>query len=55
MAEKSLAAVTTDLLKTELREFPVPEIEPDAGLLEIEAAGICGSDWLLRSEYVWRY
>ena len=46
MAEKSLAAVTTDLLKTELREFPVPEIEPDAGLLEIEAAGICGSDWV---------
>jgi threonine dehydrogenase-like Zn-dependent dehydrogenase len=45
MAEKSLAAVSTDIMKTELREFPIPEIESDAGLLKIEAAGICGSDW----------
>jgi threonine dehydrogenase-like Zn-dependent dehydrogenase len=45
MAEKSLAAVTTDILKTEVREVPIPEIETDAGLLKIEAAGICGSDW----------
>lgn len=45
MAEKSLAAVTTDVLKTEVREFEIPNIEIDAGLLRIEAAGICGSDW----------
>jgi threonine dehydrogenase-like Zn-dependent dehydrogenase len=45
MAEKSLAAVTTDVMKTEVREFKVPEFETDAGILKIEAAGICGSDW----------
>jgi threonine dehydrogenase-like Zn-dependent dehydrogenase len=45
MAEISLAAVSTDIMKTELREFRLPEIEADAGLLKIEAAGICGSDW----------
>lgn len=43
---KSLATVTTGIMATELREFDLPEIEPDAGLLEIEAAGICGSDWV---------
>lgn len=42
---KSLATVTIDLMKTEMREFDLPEIEPDAGLLKVEAAGICGSDW----------
>lgn len=30
---------------TELREFPIPEIPPDAGLLRVVATGICGSDW----------
>jgi threonine dehydrogenase-like Zn-dependent dehydrogenase len=42
---KTLATVTTGIMQTELREFDLPEIEPDAGLLKIEAAGICGSDW----------
>ena len=45
MAEKTLAAVTTDIMKTEVREFDIPDIPIDAGLLKIEAAGICGSDW----------
>jgi threonine dehydrogenase-like Zn-dependent dehydrogenase len=39
------AATTIGPLKTEIREFPFPEIPPDAGLLKIEAAGVCGSDW----------
>lgn len=39
------AATTIGPLKTEIREFPFPEIPPDAGLLRIEAAGVCGSDW----------
>lgn len=39
------AATTIGALKTEVREFPFPEIPPDAGLLKIEAAGVCGSDW----------
>ncbi|NQV57176.1 MAG: alcohol dehydrogenase catalytic domain-containing protein, partial [Rhodospirillales bacterium] len=45
MADKTLAAVAIDVMTTELREFDIPEIGPDAGLLELEAAGICGSDW----------
>ncbi len=28
-----------------MREFPLPEIGPDDGLLQIEACGICGSDY----------
>jgi threonine dehydrogenase-like Zn-dependent dehydrogenase len=39
------AATTIGPLQTEIREFPFPEIPPDAGLLKIEAAGVCGSDW----------
>jgi len=39
------AATTIGPLQTEIREFPFPEIAPDAGLLKIEAAGVCGTDW----------
>lgn len=41
----SLAAVAIKPRLTELREFPIPEIPSDAGLLRIVATGICGSDW----------
>ena len=40
-----LAAVMTAPRTTELREVPLPEIGPDAGLLRVVASGICGSDW----------
>jgi threonine dehydrogenase-like Zn-dependent dehydrogenase len=40
-----LAAVMTAPRQTELRELPLPEIGPDAGLLRVVASGICGSDW----------
>ena len=30
---------------TEFREFPLPEIATDAGLLRIVVNGICSSDW----------
>jgi threonine dehydrogenase-like Zn-dependent dehydrogenase len=45
IAPKSLAAVAVNARATELREFAIPEIAPDAGLLRIAATGICGSDW----------
>ena len=45
MNEKVLAATTFGAMKTEIREYPLPEVPPDAGILKIEAAGVCGSDW----------
>lgn len=45
MSEKSVASVTLGPGRTELREFALPEIGEDDGLLKIEAAGVCGSDW----------
>src|SRR5919197_803436 len=45
MPEDVLAATTIGRLKTELRKYPFPDIPPDAGILKVEAAGVCGSDW----------
>ena len=42
--EKVLAAVRTGPSKTEIREYPMPEIAEDAALLKVEVGGICGTD-----------
>ena len=39
------AATTVGRLETEIREYPFPEIPADGGILKVEAAGVCGSDW----------
>ncbi len=39
-----LAAVRTGPGKTEIREFPMPDIAEDAALLKVEVGGICGTD-----------
>jgi len=44
MSDKVLAAVRTAARTTELREFARPELGPDAALLKVEVAGICGTD-----------
>jgi threonine dehydrogenase-like Zn-dependent dehydrogenase len=44
MSEKVLAAVRTGPSKTEIREFPMPDIAEDAALMRMEVAGICGTD-----------
>ena len=44
MAEQVLAAVRTGPSKTEIREFPMPQIADDAALMKMEVAGICGTD-----------
>lgn len=44
MTEKVRAATLVAPKQFELREYDLPEITPDAGLLKVEAVGICGSD-----------
>jgi threonine dehydrogenase-like Zn-dependent dehydrogenase len=44
VVEQVLAAVRTGPGKTELREYPMPEIASDAALMKMEVAGICGTD-----------
>lgn len=44
MGEKVLGAVAVRPGETELREFDLPEIAPDAGLLKVEVVGVCGTD-----------
>lgn len=41
---KSTAAVLVSLGKIEIHEYEVPEIKPNDMLLEVEMAGICGTD-----------
>jgi threonine dehydrogenase-like Zn-dependent dehydrogenase len=45
MPDMIKAAVALDQKRTEVREFPRPEIPVDGGLLKVEMTGICGSDW----------
>ena len=44
MAETVLAAVRVGPSRTELREYPMPEIPADGALMKMEVAGICGTD-----------
>ncbi len=44
MAEHVRAAVRIAPGKTEIREYPMPDVPDDAALLKVEVAGICGTD-----------
>jgi len=44
VAESVLAAVRVGPSKTEIREYPMPDIPEDAALMKMEVAGICGTD-----------
>ncbi len=44
MAEKSLAAVLEKPGHITLKEFQIPDIGPDQGLLQVEMVGICSTD-----------
>ncbi len=48
--ESVLAAVRVAPSKTEIREYPMPEIPRDGALLKMEVAGICGTDVKLYRE-----
>ncbi len=43
-AKTTLASVMTGPGRLEVRELPVPEPAPDAGVLRVEACGVCGAD-----------
>ncbi len=43
----SRAAVAVQPYLTEIRDFTIPEVGPDTGLLRVVATGICGSDWTM--------
>jgi threonine dehydrogenase-like Zn-dependent dehydrogenase len=45
MSDSCIAAVTLGPGETEVREFPLPQIGEEDGLLKLEACGVCGSDW----------
>ena len=42
--DKCRAMVVTSPGKMEPREFPLPEIGDDDGLIKVELVGVCGSD-----------
>ena len=44
VAEQVLAAVRTGPSKTEIREYPMPDVPEDAALMKMEVGGICGTD-----------
>lgn len=45
MAEKAGVAVLTAPRTFELREVDIPETGAEAGVLRVEASGLCGTDW----------
>ena len=44
MVAKTQAATLVAPKQFELREYDVPELTPETGLMKVEAVGICGSD-----------
>jgi threonine dehydrogenase-like Zn-dependent dehydrogenase len=44
VSEKVLAALKTAASTTELREMDMPDMPPDAALMKVEVAGVCGTD-----------
>ena len=42
---RTTSAVLVEPRVIDVRDFPIPDVGADAALLEVEATGICGSDW----------
>ena len=44
LPKSSFAMVQTGTRKIQPRDIPIPDIDEDSAILELEACGICGSD-----------
>ena len=44
MPESTRAATLVAPNQLEIREYPIPDIPPEGGLLKVEMGGVCGSD-----------
>ena len=44
LPKKTMAMVQTGVRRIEPRDIPLPDIDADSALLQVEACGICGSD-----------
>jgi threonine dehydrogenase-like Zn-dependent dehydrogenase len=45
MSRSVAAAVAVKALRTEVLRFPLPFTDASDGLMEVEACGVCGTDW----------
>ena len=45
LPKKTMAMVQTGVRQIEPRDIPLPDIDADSALLQVEACGICGSDY----------
>ena len=45
LPKNSFAMVQTGVRSLEPRDIPIPEIDENSAILELEACGICGSDY----------
>ena len=45
MSQTCRAATLVAPARIEVREYPVPDIPPDGGLLKVEMGGVCGTDY----------
>src|SRR6184192_3552547 len=45
MAKRATAAVLNRPRDFQFREFPIPEIGPEDGILRVQACGLCGTDY----------
>jgi threonine dehydrogenase-like Zn-dependent dehydrogenase len=48
MTASTVALIPRPHAQVELREFPLPDLEPDSGLLKVELSEVCGTDVYLR-------
>lgn len=49
LPKTSFAMVMTGVRELQGQDLPMPQIDADSAILQIEACGICGSDYAIHS------